>query len=64
MYIEVEAVDLAKVRNMEPHKCLGWEWVTVELLRKHIDTLFHPLRDFLNKFTIVNKATDLGKMIK
>ncbi len=64
MYIEVESQEIDKVRNLEPTKCWGWEWVSLELLRDNLTRLFCPLRDFLNKFSHVEKASDFGKMIK
>jgi 8-oxo-dGTP diphosphatase len=64
MYVEVEDHELEKVKNMEPHKCYGWEWVSLELLRKNLLRLFFPLRHFLAKFSDLENALDLRKMIK
>jgi 8-oxo-dGTP diphosphatase len=62
MYNELGDADV--IRNTEPEKCSGWFWVTFKELREQIDTLFHPLKDFLNKFPDLNTVSYLKKMIK
>jgi len=64
MYIDINTEDFSLVRNMEPHKCLGWFMLSVEELRANSDKLFYPLRDFFNKFPNIKIASDLRKMIK
>ena len=64
MYNEVEPDEVSKIKNMEPEKCYGWFWVSFGELRQKIDRLFHPLRDFLNKFPDMNTVSYLKKMIK
>jgi 8-oxo-dGTP diphosphatase len=62
MYNEIGVDDA--IRNTEPEKCFGWYWVGFKEMREHIDKLFHPLKDFLNKFPGLNTVYDLKKMIK
>jgi 8-oxo-dGTP diphosphatase len=64
MYAEIEDHELDKIKNMEPHKCYGWEWVPLELLRKNLLRLFVPLRHFLAKFSNLENTSDLKKMVK
>ena len=64
MYNELETYEIDKLRNREPHKCFGWQWVTIRSLRKNIDKLFYPLKLFLNKFSDIDKVTDIKNMIK
>lgn len=64
MYAEIEDHELDKIKNMEPHKCYGWEWVSLELLRKNLLRLFVPLRHFLAKFSNLENTSDLKKMVK
>lgn len=64
MYSEVDETESTKIVNKEPHKCSGWMWVGIEDLRRNINSLFYPLRDFLNIFKNVKKATDIKSLIK
>jgi hypothetical protein len=62
MYNELGENDI--VRNTEPEKCTGWFWITFKELREQMDKLFHPLKDFLNKFPELNTVSYLKNMIK
>jgi hypothetical protein len=45
--------DTLPLENLEPHKCLGWFWMTWEELfllnKEHPERLFDPLRNLLNQ---------------
>lgn len=64
MYNEVEPNDLQNIKNNEPNKCSGWDWVSIPELRSKIDKLFFPLRDFLGKFPDLKNVSCLKSMIK
>ena len=64
MYNEVEIEEVKKIKNTEPEKCSGWFWISFKELRNQIDKLFHPLKDFLNKFPDLNTVTYLKGMAK
>lgn len=52
----------APLRNMEPHKCEGWEWVTLAELAARRDECFLPLQHALQSFFNPEVATDLGAL--
>jgi hypothetical protein len=62
MYNEVDNDDSKKIRNAEPEKCSGWFWISFNEMRDQIDGLFHPLKDFLNKFPDLNTINYLKKI--
>lgn len=64
MYNEIEGHEFHKIKNMEPHKCYGWIWASVQELRNRIDELFYPLQDFLKKFSKIKNVQDIQSMIK
>lgn len=64
MMNEILEYEFEKIYNREPNKCHGWFWTSVEMLRKNMDRLFHPLQDFLTKFPQIKSATDIKNMIK
>ena len=64
MMNEIMEYEFEKIYNREPNKCYGWFWTSVDMLRKNIDRLFHPLQDFLTKFPQIKSATDIKNMIK
>jgi 8-oxo-dGTP diphosphatase len=64
MYNEVTDEDIEKIKNTEPKKCSGWYWITFSEMRKQVDDLFYPLRDFLGKFPDLNNVEYLKNMIK
>lgn len=44
------AAGSAPLTNMEPHKCEGWEWVTLQELAERRDECFKPLQHALETF--------------
>jgi hypothetical protein len=64
MYNEIEEHELERIKNSEPDKCWGWIWVSIADLRIRLNKLFHPLKNFLEKFQNIQKASDIKLMIK
>ncbi len=64
MMNEISESEAVKIFNPEPHKCFGWFWTSVDLLRKNLDRLFHPLKDFLEKFPQIQTTDDIKNMVK
>ncbi len=64
MYNEVDPDDLNLIRNTEPHKCVGWKWMSIVEVRGLIDKLFYPLRDFLGRYPELRNVAYLKGMIK
>lgn len=44
------AANSAPMRNVEPHKCEGWEWLTLQELAERDDKCFKPLQHALATF--------------
>ena len=51
--------DSAPLRNMEPNKCEGWEWVTLRELAERKEECFLPLQHALSTFFDPDHAADL-----
>ena len=50
----------AALQNMEPHKCEGWEWVTLEHLKGMEQECFLPLQHALQTFLgSINQVSEL-----
>ncbi len=64
MLAEIPQDEFFRVRNREPKKCLGWEWVDFDCLRNNAHKLFLPLKEFLGENTLLSCVDDLKKMIK
>ena len=64
MYNEIEEFEQKNIRNIEPQKCAGWFWVRISELRDHLNQLFFPLKDFLNRFPQIQSVVNLKDMIK
>lgn len=64
MMNEVSELEKDKIFNPEPHKCYGWFWTSVDLLRKNLNRLFYPLQDFLRKFPQIQTANDIKNLVK
>lgn len=64
MYSEIDSEQEKKeVKNLEPHKCEKWIWVTIDQLRQNITKLFYPLQDFLNKYTYLDSVDKLRNLV-
>lgn len=64
MMNEIQDSEIDDIYNKEPNKCYGWLWTNIEMMRKNIDKLFHPLQDFLNKFPAIKSTEDIKNMVK
>ncbi len=64
MYSEINQEEKDDVKNMEPHKCEKWLWVTINQLRTNLNSLFYPLQDFLTSHPKISNVDHLKSMIK
>jgi len=53
IYIFCRAKDSSKLKNMEPHKCDGWEWFDLDNLPKDLAFNYDPI--LKNNLEIVKK---------
>ena len=56
------AASSSALRNMEPHKCEGWEWVTLQELAERKEACFLPLQHALATFFDPEQTPDLAAL--
>lgn len=64
MYSEIQEEEKKEIKNLEPDKCEKWFWVSFGQLRNQMNSLFYPLKDFLNKHPKMNSVDYLKGLVK
>jgi hypothetical protein len=64
MYSEIQEEEKKDIKNLEPDKCEKWSWVSFSQLRNQMNSLFYPLKDFLNKHPKMNSVDYLKGLVK
>ncbi len=64
LYTEVNDYEVSLVRNTEPDKCEGWEWIDYKYLKDKYEEVFFPIKVFLdNEGYMYESITEMKKLI-